>query len=362
MPKTKPLFKQELLLDAFITTLKETTGVSVVGISYQVSSTDNEIDVVLEIATPEGRWTVPIELMQEAYPRDVRNAVWVLDGFRARTDRPTQIVPMVVAERLSDGARKELKIRNIGYYDASGSLYLRHDRWFIHIDRPHASAREQRPLPLFTGSREKVVHALLQTKGEWFTGVQLAELSETSVYSVSGVLQELERREWVVDSEGRGRDKRRKLIRPGALLDAWAKEWTKAKEKRTRWYLFSSNPKQLMTRLTEEMRQACAQTDWAFTGAIAANIQSPLLTSVDVAEIAVSPVSPDDFVKELALTPADKGYNVVLIERSGAGMLFRQPYEGAWLASPFIQYLDLLDGRGRNAELAAQLRQDILEI
>lgn len=352
--------KLKSLLYAFISALKDATGADVVDLSYD-ERTHGEMDTVLKITSKGENWIIPVELKQQVYPRDVRQAVWNLDGFRARSKNGSSIVPMVIAERLSPGARDELKIRGIGYFDASGSLYLRHDRWLINIEKPHESVREPRGKALFTGAREKVIHALLEMKGEWFTGVQLADSCETSEYSVSMVIQELEKREWIT-TEREGREIRRRLVQPGLLLDAWAEAWQKEKQKRTRWYRFCANPKLLLTDIAWAAMQAKVQENWAFTGAIAANFVSPLLTSVDVAEVAVPPDSIDEFSKTLGLKPADKGFNVVLIERSGAALLFRREHEGAWFASPFIQYLDLLDGRGRNKELAAQLRTDILRI
>ncbi|RON58869.1 hypothetical protein [Pseudomonas frederiksbergensis] len=365
MQSNYPKHSEKTLLNDFISALEQATGVTVSTISHEVPSTDGPLDAVLEVDTPDGQWRIPIQMLNEGYPRDVRNAVWALDGYRARLPQNaigSDVVPMIVAQRLSQGARDELRIRNIGYYDASGSMYLRHERWLVNIERAHSGGREQRQISLFSGSREKVVHALLHLGDDWFTGYQLADISETSVYSVSIVLKELEKLEWVVASQGRGRDQRRKLTQPGKLLDAWSLARLKAKEKTSRWYLFCSNPKHLLTQISQAAKKANASQDWAFTGPIAANAISPLLTSVDVADIAVPPESFSGFVEALALKPAEKGSNVILIERSGAAMLFRQEEDGVWLASPFIQYIDLQNGRGRNKELAEKLRADILRI
>lgn len=61
----------------------------------------------------------------------------------------------------------------------------------------------------------------------------------------------------------------------------------------------------------------------------------------------------------MKLKPAEKSANVTIIERSGAGMQFID-FDAdlqAYLASPFIIYMDLLDGRGRNKELAQYFRE-----
>jgi hypothetical protein len=168
----------------------------------------------------------------------------------------------------------------------------------------------------------------------------------------------------VVGIDGQRRTLRRRLSKAEELLDAWASAWPKRKERRSRWYVFARNPNALLTQITWELEQSSTQGDWAFTGTAAANVLSPLLTSVETAEVIVPPGATDQFAHAVKLKPAEKGANVTLIERDGAGMLFRtcHPEYPSRFASFFILYLDLLDGRGRNKELAQQLRQDILKV
>ena len=91
---------------------------------------------------------------------------------------------------------------------------------------------------------------------------------------------------------------------------------------------------------------------------------APLLTSVDTAEVIIPVGHTDRYADAMALKKADRGPNVILVERGGASILFRRehPEFPSWFASPFVQYLDLQDDRGRNKELAAHLRETILRI
>ena len=240
----------------------------------------------------------------------------------------------------------------------NGNLYLRWHQWLLDIQRPERASARKDITALFTDSREMVVHALLTHRNEWLTGGELAKMAHTSAYTCSVVLQELERREWS-ESSGAGRTLRRRLTKPRQLLDAWAEHWTKRKEQRTRWYFFADRPNLLLTHLTYKIDTGGFSFDWAFTGTAAANVYAPLLTSVDTAEIIVPPGRAEQLAKTLQLKPADKGANVTLVERTGASLLFRNvhPEYPSYFASPFILYLDLLDGRGRNKELA----QHVLE-
>lgn len=351
----------ESLVAEFAKAVHEATGASLSEIRFNPGAGEAEPDALGLLDTPDGQWPLVFSIKKTFYPRDVRDAVWHLEGHKNRLKDPSEALLVLLAEHLSKGAREELKLRGISFFDLKGTLFIKHRRWLINIESSRTPNRAaSREIDLFKGSREMVVHAVLQTMGDWFHGRELVDKSRTSGFSVSTVLQELERLGWV-QSQGQGRHRLRRLIKPGELLDAWANDWTQRRQKKTRWYFFCANPKRLLEELSA--KAITREMPYAFTGAIAANRYSPLLTHVDVAEIIV-PSHSQELAEEMGLKPAEKGSNVVLIERSGASELFMEYWSSdrAWFASPFIQYLDLLNGRGRNAELAAQLRSELLRI
>lgn len=320
------------------------------------------LDLLITLLANGRSADIAVETLRHAYPRDIREAVWKLDEYKLASERQKDLITLVAAESLSPGARDLLRKRGIGYFERNGNLYLRWHQWLLNIQRPELASARKETTALFTDSREMVVHALLTHRNEWLTGGELAEMAHTSAYTCSVVLQELERREWS-ESSGAGRTLRRRLTNPRQLLDAWAEHWTKRKEQRTRWYSFADRPEVLLTHLSYKIDKGGLSFDWAFTGTAAANVYAPLLTSVDTAEIIIPPGQAEQLAKTLQLKPADKGANVTLVERSGASLLFRElrsvrPDEyPSYFASPFILYLDLLDGRGRNKGLA----QHVLE-
>ena len=331
-------------------------------VPYERTGGARRLDLLLRVNSPHEDLYLAVEMIREGYPRDVRNAVWQLDEYRLASPHGAKVVPVVLAEHLSTGARESLRERNVAYFDASGSLYLNHGQWLIHIDRAGKPAPPRRASSLFTGAREQVVHALLQSRQAWLSGQELAKSAKTSTYTVSLTMQELERLEWV-ESQGSGRNLRRRLAQPGKLLDAWSEAWRKRKESRTRWYMYTPNPDNLLLAITDKLHRT-ELSGWAFTGTAAANTLAPLLTGVDTAEVIVPVGHADRYADTLTLKQADKGSNVTLVERGGASVLFCQehPEFPSWFASPFVQYLDLLDGRGRNKELATHLREVILKI
>lgn len=357
----------EALVEQFIQAFEEASNARVsqerrFEVPFERAGGNRTLDLLLRVEGTDEDLYLAVEMIREGYPRDVRNAVWQLDEYRLASEHDAPVVPMVLAEHLSTGARESLRERKVAYFDASGSLFLSHGKWLINIERAAKPAPPRRAGSLFTGARGQVVHALLHSKQDWLTGLELANSAETSAYTVSLTMQELERLEWV-KSQGSGRNLRRRLVQPGKLLDAWSDAWRKRKESRTRWYVYTPNPNNLLLGVTEKLDRTDL-SGWAFTGTAAANVLAPLLTSVDTAEVIVPPGHADRYAEAMALKRADKGSNVILVERSGASTLFRQqhPDYPSWFASPFIQYLDLQDGRGRNKELADHLRETVLKV
>ncbi|MDM0111637.1 type IV toxin-antitoxin system AbiEi family antitoxin [Variovorax sp. J22R133] len=357
------------LVEAFVRALQEATSFKVAperhfAVSFQALEGTQRLDALLALEDVAPPVWLAIEILRQGYPRDIKNALWRLDEY-ARTLSPEKnVLPVVLAQHLSPGARHLLRGRNVAFYDAGDSLFLRHGTVVVDIERRAAPPPRSRPLSLFSGAREQVVHALLHSEGAWITGKDLALQAQTSAFTVSRTLSELERMEWV-QAEGGGRTARRRLLQPAQLLDAWAEAWKARKEARSRWFFFASNPRLLPDTVAQALQSAGFE-DWAITGAAAGNALAPLLTAVDTVDLIVPAGSAARLAEAAGAKRADQGANLTFIERSGASGLFRRPdpdHPDTPLASPYVIYLDLLkDDRGRNKELAAQLRSTLLKI
>lgn len=352
---------EAMIADRLCEALAEATGGQVIErrAEHQIDR-GHHLDLLLTLRVESESVDIAVEILRHGYPRDIRQAVWQLDEYKLNTGHQRKLITLVAAESLSPGSKELLRKRQIGYFESNGNLYLRWRHWLINIERPENASSKRWISTLFTDAREMVVHALLKHRNEWIAGSELAEMAQTSAYTCSVVLQELERREWC-ESRGAGRTRRRRLTKAGQLLDAWAEQWVDRKEPRSRWYVFPSRPDALLMELTERIDMAGISFPWAFSGTAAANVFAPLLTSVDTAEIIVPPGHAEELAKALHLKPAEKGANVTLVERDGASLLFRDihPDYPSYFVSPFILYLDLLDGRGRNKELAQHVREKL---
>jgi hypothetical protein len=323
------------------------------------TGTGQHLDLYLRLTVQNQAVDFAIELLGQAYPRDIARAIAQVKSFEPRDGIP--VIPLIAAEELSPGAQELLRRENIAYFDRQGTLHVHWRHWIIDIRRAEAKSAhkpKQKAMNLFTDARASVVHALLHSRGEWLQVTELAELANTTGFTCSKVLQELELLEWCA-SEGTGPARRRRLAKPDALLDAWARAWPPKKEIRTHWYCFSPpTPGALQQCLAAPLAKSPPSFPWAFTGTAPANVYAPLLTAVNDAEIIIPPGQAEQFAEQLGLEPADKGFNVTLIERDKSNLLFRvSDGNASWSASPFILYLDLLNGRGRNKELADNVRE-----
>lgn len=359
------------LLSRFVAELREAGVVSFVKqqteVPFSAGDRNTRLDARLRTTLSTGdEVELAVELKKMAYPRDVRLAVQQLQDYKAARGKSTTPLELcVLADYISPGSRIDLKRAGINYYDGTGSIYFKHHSYLVLKELEAAGHPPRRPVKLFSGAREQVVHALLEqwrrTEGlEYISGAELATRAQTSAYTVSLAMQEFEREDWV-ETIGRGPSQRRRVSNAPSMLDAWAAAWTSRREQVTRWYAYAprTDPTDLL------LSRLSTRQGWALTGAAAANAVVPHLTSVDRVQVIVPPGQAEAWGEDLKLKQVDKGANVVFIEREGASLMFLDEHPerpGSRCASRFIQYLDLLDGYGRNQELAAELRRRALNI
>jgi hypothetical protein len=357
-----------LLLRAFIDELVSITGAKEISVQEQVAfgEHDRRLDALVRLRLlSDGDVDLAIEVLGTAYPRDIIQVIHQLQKYKATSDSPNRpVILAVVAEYLSPGARQELKEAGINFFDGTLSMYFRHRTYLLVREILGVEHKPRRPVRLFSGAREKVVHSLLEhwrtTMGrEFISGGELSMQSQTSTYTVSSTMQELEREGWV-DATGSGPGLRRRLAKPEALLDAWAEDWTSRKETRSRWHVYA--PSNLVDTMLIKLQE---YDGWALTGAAAANAVAPHLTSVDRVQVIVPVGKAQAWAEQLKLKRAELGSNVTFIEREGASLMFLDEHPeqpSSRFAGRFIQYLDLLDGYGRDKELAEEFRRRALRM
>src|SRR6185312_8156542 len=117
-------------------------------------------DFQLTLETDSGKTLVLIDAKTSSYPRDLREVARRFSAYAAsHADVP--FVPMIVADAISPGGRDRLRREGIGYWDCSGSLYLKLPHALFYLDRPRGRQAPRVLRNLYRGSSAQVLHALL---------------------------------------------------------------------------------------------------------------------------------------------------------------------------------------------------------
>ena len=319
------------------------------------------IDLQVSMQVAGRSMALLVEIRKTLYPRDVRQALWqIRDAASRRVGEADaeRVVPLLAAESISPGAKELLKEERVGYFEAGGSLYLPAPGALFFVDKPPSKSTSRAIRSLYSGRRAHVLHGLLMRREDWLGVTGLAEDVSASPSTVSLVLTELERLDWL-DSRGQGPGKQRRVSQPAALLDAWA---TSLKQQEVgpmrRFFVPSLKADALAARLDS----VCASRgiDYALTHEAAAQRYAPFLSNVSSVRLRMpAGTATEATLGELGARPVSEGANLVVIDtKSPADLLFRQRVDGVWLASPIQVYLDLVRSEGRAKELAEHLRKE----
>ena len=322
-------------------------------------------NVHIENAQREGRLivrvgdqTVTVSVITRAsgFPRDVREAVW-----QARSTLGLDELILVVAPVLTATSREWLQSENVGYLDGNGNLFLAADSIYLLRESStkahHASRSSSSETNIYKGRTTQVLHTLLHSPQRAWHVTELAAEARVAAGTAIKVCEPLENMLWM-EREGRGPQSLRRLIDPGALLDAWSQQHQMDSYTVHRYYRWTSDLTELATMLGAAIEAQGAP--WALTQLLGAMQRAPFVTNTEHIAFLV-PGSLD--IKELALTtnlkPADEGYNVVfLVPNTEGPLLYRHQEANMSLASDIQLYLDLINMPGRGREQAEHLRME----
>jgi hypothetical protein len=353
---------EEELINGLQAALAQLPNASVKDVAYDVSlSQRSRPDATVSMNLGSQDIDLIIEIAKTAYPRDVREKIWqirhYLDDAAISGSEP---IPMLIANTISKGARSLLKEANVGYYDASGSLFLPAQSMYVLVDRPvKAKARKVRDA-VFKGQRAQVLHFLFKEPDDWMSVKDVASQTRISTATVSETLSELERREWVT-TKGSGPTKLRRLTARRDLLDAWSQFIQTQKPPETeRFYVPSSKIEEIMDRLDRACRDA--KITYAVSGEAAAQAYSPYLSHISRVMCRMSSGrNRNKVLKTLEARPVSEGWNFgIYTAVRKTEIIHVEERHGLSLAPPLQVYLDLLQGGGRSKEMAQHLRETTL--
>ena len=270
--------------------------------------------------------------------------------------RPELPLVLIAAETTTD-ARRILSEHGIAFIDGLGNAQLELPGLLFRVAGTGRPTRAPAPCRL-SGKAGLVAQALLlDPKRAWRINA-LAEQTAVSSGLVHRVLARLEV-EGIVGTNGAGPHRTRHVTDPTALLDLWAEE-NVDKPVRTRGYLLAQTPQQLIDQLGESLNGA--GIEYALTGAAAASIIAPFVTTITVTEVWIAAATgPQEFFDHTSATPVTEGHNVTFLQAStDAPLAFRHQSGGLWIANQFRLYADLRRDKRRGVEQADHLRREVI--
>jgi hypothetical protein len=267
---------------------------------------------------------------------------------------------LLVAGDTTAEAREILERHGVAVIDGIGNT---------HVELPglllHTEGRRQRAV-VQTGSAARLAGKggiaaqalLLQPDREWHVQ-DLAEEAHISVGMAHRVLARLET-EGLVEAEGAGPRRVRRVTDTTALLDLWAEENQDRGVRRIRAYRLAREPRDLVHAVSAALHKAGIK--YAVTGAAAAASVAPLVTAVPVAEIWVSSAAAlDDVVPAAGAELADAGHNLVFAQANGDEPLaFCRELDGVCTVNGFRLFYDLRNDPRRGREQADVLRREVI--
>jgi hypothetical protein len=325
---------------------------------WEVRRSNFVLDAEADLHISDKLVQLSIEAKTLLYPRDVREILWRLRPYsKPLVQNADAMVSVLVADSISPGAKDLLKDEHIGYYDSGGSLYLPAPGAYIYIDKPPPKALAQSLGSLYSGVRAQVLHSLLHQYQEWVGGQELAFRAQVSTATVSQVLMELERLEFV-ESRGQGPRKERHVTQPAALLDSWVKHLAVKRAPALRRYFVPALKTESWSPLSAIF--AVQRVEYAVSYEAAAQYYAPFISSVSQLRLrALAGAATDAALTALNAREVGEGANLAIIDAKSSGeFLFRQQANGLWWANPIQVYLDLQRGEGRSKEMAEHLRRE----
>ena len=288
-------------------------------------------------------------------PQEVRDAL-----ARLQYEADTRGATVLVAEHFTPGALHMLGESGVNYLDDCRFVF-RSDEPLVIINRQQPCA--QRP----KGAREAglggrigiAVQAMLLSRVEWWGVTGLADVARVAPGTAQAALVRLEALD-LVDVEGRGPTKRRRLRDRGAVLDAWVTSARRERCALATTFVLGQGPIDLAAQVSRRLAQSGVRH--AVTGTCGALLIAPHVTDVRTCEVWVDPAISERLVVEaLAATPVDKGGNVVVLRAKSDAPLFAAREVGdSVVANPLRLYADLLDDPRRGEEQAIFLRETVL--
>jgi hypothetical protein len=301
----------------------------------------------------ETRLPVAVEVRTHANAATAWQLLHYAEEFR---DLPL----LVIARDSTDEARRILADHGVGLVDGLGNAHLALPGLLIHLE-PRRGPRKvptDTPPVRLRGRAGLAAEALLLEPNRSWHVQDLRRVAGVSTGLAHRVLTRLEG-EGLLEAEGSGPSRVRRVRNPAALLDLWAEE-NVAREESTGVYVLGRSPHELIRGVGKNL--GAKGVVHAVTGAAAASLVAPFATAVPVVDVWVSErVVPTELCEYLEGELVPDGQNVVLHqERGDVSLRFREKRDELWITSRFRIYLDLRRDPRRGRTQADNLREEVI--
>lgn len=269
---------------------------------------------------------------------------------------------LLVARSTTEEARHLLEEAGVGVIDTQGNMRVELPGVFLWTEGRLAPATREvqaEPPVKLTGKAGVAAQALLREPQRRWQVQDLAKAADVSVGLAHRVLARLER-EQLVEVEGAGPKRTRRVENPTALLDLWAEEMRDRGVKQLRAFRLARDPRSQAKMLSSAL--ADAKIEHAVTGPAGAARLAPFITAIPVTDIWVADtVALDEVAAAARANVVQDGHNIVLRQaKSDAPLAFRAKVDNVWTANPFRLFLDLRQDPRRGREQADRLREEVI--
>jgi hypothetical protein len=276
---------------------------------------------------------------------------------------PGAIPVLLVAQTTTEEARRILQEHGVAVIDGLGNMSVELPGLFLRAEARRDTQRTQhaadQPPTKLAGKAGVAAQALLREPQRKWQVHELAVAAGVSMGLAHRVLARLER-EQLLEVEGAGPKRTRRVGNPSALLDLWAEEMRDRGVKELRAYRLARDPRAQAKTLSRAL--ATANIDHAVTGPAGAARLAPFVTAIPVTDIWVADTVASNDVADAARAEAvHDGHNIVLRQATGdEPLVFRNKVDDVWTANPFRLFYDLRRDPRRGREQADRLREEVI--
>lgn len=291
----------------------------------------------------------PLELratwLSRGWPADVRNALERHPG-----------VDLLVAPRLSVGARRELSARGVGWIDATGAADIRVPGLIVRLDGeapPPDTNRELR----WSDAAVVIAEALLALRPPQISTRWVAMNAACSVPTAGSVLKAFDDHGWTVKhGPSRGPGAHRILGDADDLLATWSQRIATAPLEK--WFAHSTERD--AGKLRRRISKATAQLQVGWTGWAAGELVAPFTTHVPVLQLRVAEhharAEVADALSDAGVRMTEDAGRIEVWLTDERALRLKEAHGDEPTCSWARVYADLIRLGGRGTDAAAHLR------